>query len=92
VGLFCNQYVDGVPFLSETVELSMSGALVRRVLAPDPSRVCYALELGHPSEPSQRVFVCATPVWRHGAYEALRFIAQSHADRLRLANVIAAAA
>ncbi|NUO53507.1 MAG: hypothetical protein HOV80_32045 [Polyangiaceae bacterium] len=89
IQFFMNQYIDGVPYLSEGLELSMSGALVRRVLSPNADRACYALEIGLPEQADQRVFVCATPVWRSGPFEALRFVAQSLSDRLRLANVIA---
>ncbi len=91
VELFCNQYIDGVPFLGEALELSMTGALVRRILGPEGERACYALELGVPEEADKRVFVCAAPVWRQGPFEALRFVAQSLSDKLRLASVITAA-
>jgi hypothetical protein len=90
VHVFSNQYIDGVPYLTDTLELSMTGALVRRVLAPNAERACYTFEIGVPEQPDQRVFVCAAPVWREGPFEALRFVAQSLADKLRLASCIAA--
>ncbi|MFO0556295.1 MAG: hypothetical protein U0271_48410 [Polyangiaceae bacterium] len=88
VQMFCNQYIDGAPFLTETLELSMSGALVRRVLSPNLDRACYALELGLVDQPEDRVWLCASPVWRMGAFEAMRFVAQTPADRLRLAHLL----
>lgn len=88
VGLFCNQYIDGFPYLGEALELSMSGALVRRVLAPEVDRASYALELSQPG--AEPLWVCATPVWRHGPFEAVRFVAQGLSDRLRLANLLGA--
>lgn len=92
VQVFCNQYIDGVPYLTDTLELSMTGALVRRVLMPSAERACYTVEIGLPDQPDQRVFVCATPVWREGPFEALRFVAQSLSDKLRLASCIKGAA
>ena len=88
--LFCNQYIDGTPFLGEALELSMSGALVRRVMGPEVERACYALELGLAGDPERRVMLVASPVWRVGAYEAVKFVAQSLGDRLKLASLIGA--
>jgi hypothetical protein len=88
VRLFCNQYVDGAPLLGEALELSMTGALVRRVNGPDVDRACYALEVGLAGDPSTSVWLCATPVWRQGVYEAVRFVGQAPQDRLRLAHLI----
>jgi len=86
--LLCNQYIDGTPHLGEALELSVSGALVRRVIGTSEERACYALELGTPDKPEERVFVCATSVWREGDLEALRFVAQSDRDRARLAALL----
>ncbi len=88
VHLFCNQYIDGMPVLGETLELSMSGALVRRVLGPDVDRACYALEIGLPELPHERVFLCAAPIWRSNNFEAVRFVAQTQGDKLRLADLL----
>jgi len=88
VHLFCNQYIDGTPVLGETLEISMSGALVRRILGPDVDRACYALEVGLPEQPHERVFLCAAPIWRSGGFEAVRFVAQTLGDKLRLADLL----
>jgi hypothetical protein len=88
VQILCNQYVDGVPFLGEALELSMNGALLRRVLAPDCPRATYAIEIGLPNTLEGRIWVCATPVWRVGDYEAVHFVAQSATDKLRLASLL----
>jgi hypothetical protein len=103
--LYFNKYIDGVPHLCETIELSMTGMLLRSIHEPDASRACYAVELARPDavpaagpeaspEPQadRRVWLCATPVWRVGRYEALSFLAPSHLDRLKLADLLAAAA
>ena len=88
--LFINKYVDGVPHLCEALELSMSGMLVRRVTEPDSSLACYAVEIGGGgSEPAERLWLCASPVWQSGAFQALTFVGASHFDRLRLAGLIA---
>jgi hypothetical protein len=92
IHLFCNQYIDGMACLSEAIELSMNGALVRRVMAPNVDRASYALELAQPRAEEGRVWLCATPVWRLGNYEALRFVSQSETDRLRLADLLHSAA
>jgi hypothetical protein len=90
VQIFLNKYVDGVPHLCEALELSMTGLLVRRVHEPESERACYALEISGiaGSKPDERVWLCATPVWRSGRYEALGFVGQSHVDRLRLASLL----
>lgn len=88
--MFFNQYIDGFPYLGEVLELSMTGALVRRVLGPELDRACYALELGGSDKApaSERLWLCAAPVWRQGAFEAVRFVAQSLSDKLRLASLL----
>jgi hypothetical protein len=86
--LFCNQYIDGTPCLSEALEMSMSGLLVRRVLGPSLDRATYAIEIASAQSRDGRVWLCATPVWRVGAYEALKFVSQSETDRLKLANLL----
>lgn len=91
VNLFCNQYIDGMPSLAETIELSMTGALVRRVLGPGHDRSTYAFEIPIPGSDT-RVWLVAVPVWRLGTYEAVRFVMQSGADRLRLATLLDQAA
>jgi len=84
--LFCNLYIDGFPHLSEALEVSMTGALVRRVLGPDVDRAVYALEVGVGGDDS--VWLCASPVWRKGPFEAVQFVAQTLADRLKLASLL----
>jgi hypothetical protein len=92
VHLFCNQYIDGMPYLTEAIELSMRGALVRRLSAPNQDRASYAIEIGEAHRKRERVWLAATPVWRLGNYEALRFVGQSETDRLRLADLLHAVA
>jgi hypothetical protein len=92
INLFCNQYIDGTPCLSEALELSMSGALVRRVLGPGLDRASYAIEISEPRTAEGSVWICAAPVWRIGNYEALRFVSQSETDRLRLADLLSSVA
>lgn len=88
VKLFCNQYIDGAPTLGDALELSMTGALLRRVLGPESDRASYALELGLSDRPEERVWLCATPVWRSGSIEAVRFVAQTPGDKLRLSHLL----
>jgi hypothetical protein len=88
VRLFCNQYIDGSPILGEAWEISMTGVLVRRVNGPDLDRACYAIEIGHPTEPLPRLWLCASPVWRQGEFEALRFVGLAPQDRLQLAHLL----
>lgn len=68
--------------------MSMTGVLVRRVLGPSLERATYALEIASAKSREGRVWLCATPVWRVGAYEALRFVSQSETDKLKLANLL----
>jgi len=91
VHVYFNKYIDGVPYLCEALELSMTGMLVRRVQEPERDLACYAVELAPgdgASEPEERVWLCAAPVWSHGRFEALSFVGQSHLDRLRLADLV----
>lgn len=83
---FANQYIDGVPHLADLLELSMTGALLRRVHAPDEDRAGYAIELL--AEDGEPMWLCASSVWRHGDFEAVRFVETSSVDRLRLAGVL----
>ncbi len=94
VHIYLNKYVDGVPHLCEALELSMTGVLVRRIHEPDGERACYALEIARdqPTRADERVWLCATPIWRSGRFEALGFVGQSHLDRLRLAALLHEAA
>ena len=92
IHLFCNQYIDGTPCLSEALELSMTGALVRRVLGPGHDRASYAIEIGEPKSQNGRLWLCASPVWRIGDYEALRFVSSSATDKLRLADLLSSVA
>lgn len=92
--VYFNKYIDGQPYLCETVEISETGMLLRRVAEPDAPRACYALELAAgPLDPGEeRLWLCATPVWQAGDLEALRFVAQSERDRAALLGLIEKAA
>lgn len=88
--VYFNKYIDGHPYLCETLELSETGMLIRRIAEPDAPRACYALELAAgPLEPGEeRLWLCASPVWQSGEMEALRFVAQSDRDRELLAGLM----
>jgi hypothetical protein len=81
--VYFNKYIDGQPHLCEALEMSTSGMLVRRVGEPDAPRACYAVELapGPLDHGDERIWLCASPVWRQGDLEALAFVAQSDRDR-----------
>lgn len=87
VDLLANQYIDGVPHLTDVLELSMTGALVRRLRAPDEDRAGYAIEIA--GESGEPMWLCASSVWRVGDFEALRFVEMAALDKLRLASVLA---
>ena len=88
--VYFNKYIDGQPYLCETLELSESGMLIRRVGEPEAARACYAVELAAgPLDPGdERIWLCASTVWQSGEVEALRFVAQSDRDRALLVNLI----
>ena len=88
VDLLANQYIDGVPHLADVLELSMTGALVRRMQAPDEDRAGYALEVAGEGG-TEPIWLCASSVWRVGDFEAVRFVEMAAVDRLRLAGVLA---
>jgi hypothetical protein len=86
--IYFNKYIDGQPHLCEAIELSATGMLVRKVHEPEGSRACYAIEIAPGSE-GCGVWLCATPVWSSGPFEALGFVGQSPADRERIEALIA---
>jgi hypothetical protein len=88
--VYFNKYIDGQPYLCETVDISESGMLLRRVGEPDASRACYAVELaaGPLSPGDERIWLCASPVWQSGEMEALRFVGSSERDRALLREML----
>ncbi len=86
--IYFNKYIDGHPHLCEAIELSATGMLVRRVHEPDGSRACYAIEIAPGSE-GEGLWLCATPVWSSGPFEALGFVGQSPTDTARIEALIA---
>lgn len=89
--LFANEYIDGVPCLCELVEMSNTGALVRRLLGPSTERAIYALEIGRSGAWSRgdRFWLAATPVWRDGEHEAVAFVGASPGLRAKLSAFLA---
>jgi hypothetical protein len=83
VEIYFNKYIDGVPHACETIELSSTGVLARRLLGPEVSLACYAVEIGDVGG-TERLWLCATPVWQDGDIEALGFVGHSDTDRARL--------
>jgi hypothetical protein len=92
--VYFNKYIDGHPHLCEAVEISPTGMLARRIHEPDAPRAAYAVELAAgPLDPGEeRVWLCASPVWSDGEFEALRFVECSDRDRALLQGVIACVA
>src|SRR4051794_19324978 len=86
--IYFNKYIDGQPHLCEAVELSATGMLVRKVHEPEAPRACYAFEIA-PGAEGEGVWLCATPVWSSGPFEALGFVGQSSRDRERIEALIA---
>jgi hypothetical protein len=89
--VYFNKYIDGRPHLCEAVELSSTGMLARLVGEPDAPRAAYAVELavGPLDEGHDRVWLCASPVWRTGELEALRFVECSAKDQALLDGMLA---
>ena len=87
--IYFNKYIDGQPFLCEALELSTTGMLVRTIHEPEAPRACYAVEIAaNDGEAEERLWLCATPVWRDGPIEALGFVGQSERDKQRLEKMI----
>ena len=86
--IYFNKYIDGQPHLCEALSLSSTGMLVRKVHEPEGARACYAIEIAPFSE-GEGVWLCATPVWSSGPFEALGFVGQSPRDRERIEALIA---
>ncbi len=88
--IYFNKYIDGQPHLCEAIELSSTGMLVRKVHEPEAARACYAIEIKiAPGSEGCGVWLCATPVWSSGPFEALGFVGQSPRDRELIEALIA---
>jgi hypothetical protein len=85
--VYFNKYIDGRPHLCEALELSATGMLVRRIHEPEGPRATYAVEIE--GEGGEGLWLCATPVWSSGPFEALGFVAQSPRDKERIEALIA---
>jgi len=86
--VYFNKYIDGHPYVAEVIELSLTGMLLRKIHEPDAPRAAYAIELAAGED--ERMWLCGTPVWTSGPFEALGFVGQSAADRERLLSLLAA--
>lgn len=88
--VYFNKYIDGRPHVAEALALSATGMLARRVHEPDALRAAYAVEIALPDATvGERVWMCASPVWRSDDREALVFVESSARDRALLERLLA---
>lgn len=87
VAIYFNKYIDGHPYLAEVLELSTSGMLVRTIHEPDVPRACYAIELE--PEAGERLWLCGTPVWTSGPFQAIGFVGHTAVETARIEALLA---
>ena len=87
VDLLVNKHIDGFPHACRVLDISMGGALVRRISEPDAPCEGYALEVGLPGD-DKTMWIWSRPIWTRGARQALRFVAMDPNDRARLARYL----
>ena len=78
VEVFVNQYVDGVPTMCNTLDISWSGMLVKHLREP-PDLAMFAIEFGLP-EREGALWAFARPVWQMGKLQALRIVGMDSDD------------
>ena len=83
------QHVDGFPHECRVVDISSRGMVVQRTksLAARRSRLLYLMELPLDGQ-GRRVHALARPVWTHGKYQALRYVAVNEIDQLEIAEML----
>jgi PilZ domain len=86
-GILFNKYIDGFPFMGELLDLSETGARVRRIHEPDPVRASYPVEIELPGIP-ERLWLWARTVRTDDKEQALRFVAVDAASKTSLAAIV----
>jgi hypothetical protein len=86
-GILFNKYIDGFPFTGELLDLSETGARVRRIHEPDLVRESYPVEIELPGIP-ERLWLWARTVWTDDKEQALRFIAVDGASKASIAAIV----
>jgi len=81
--LWLNKYIEGHPYLSELLDVSEDGLLIRVIREPLNQEDSFPLELGVPGTP-HRMWLWARSVRRVGETQAVRV---SYADMLERAQL-----
>lgn len=86
--LFCNKYIEGIPYLAEVVDLSPTGLLLRTTIEPDCSSASsFSIELDVPGNPT-RLWLWGRTVRQGGGYHAIELIGTELFDRASLAQLV----
>ena len=85
--LFCNKYIDGMPYLAEIVDLSPTGLLLRTTIEPSRQPDCFSIELDVPGNPT-RLWLWGRTVRRDGDQHAIELFGTELFDRAYLAQLV----
>jgi hypothetical protein len=89
--LFCNKYIDGMPYLAEVVDVSPTGILLRTTIEPVRQPDCFSgsfsIELDVPGNPI-RLWLWGRTVRREGQYHAIELLGTELFDRASLAQLV----
>ncbi len=85
--LFCNKYIDGLPYLAEVVDLSEAGLLLRTTIEPEKQPECFSIELDVPGNPT-RMWLWARTVRRERGLQAVELVGTELFDRASLAQLV----
>ncbi len=92
VDLLFNKYIDGMPHVCRTIDVSEGGLLLERVSEPEIDREFYPVEIGlmeaSGDRPPERVWLWARQVWTDGTRQALRFIGVEDRDLRKLNRLL----
>lgn len=85
--IFCNKYVDGLPYLAKIVDVSEEGLLLRTTIEPEKYAECFSIELQVPGNPTT-LWLWARTVRRTNGEHAVRLIGTELFDRASLAQLV----
>lgn len=85
--LFCNRYIDGIPYLAEVVDLSPNGLRLRSLIEPKKDVGCFSIELHVPGNPTT-MWLWARTVRRDNEHHAVELIGTELFDRASLAQLV----
>jgi hypothetical protein len=85
--VFCNKYIDGMPYLAEILDISKDGLLLRTTIEPHTHQTSFAIELEFPGNPT-KLWLWARSVRKSGNHQAVTLVGTELFDRACLAQLV----